>query len=236
MKKILLFSIFLWLFMLSIAYAATSPTVATVRVSKAYMSANGDCSSPVTLFDVTSDPTAFPNGYAEVDMVQGPTIGQGVLPDGTYQCVIFKMSDQISFTPAATEGAACIAGQSYTIDICSSHDGGVTAPSTKNPETGATVSCTIADGTNDTVWIYISTYSTATTGSAQGSPFTPPTQSGDAINGFSLASGAITISSNVIGTFVFGVNNIIATLPYGPNGSDVCNMGPPSFGFTTVVQ
>lgn len=230
MKKIL-FSIFFCFAMLPAAYAVTSPTVATVKLYKAYMATSGDCSNPVTFFDAASDPTTYPNGYAEVDMTQGPTIGQGSLADATYNCVIFKMSDQISFTPTANDGSACVAGQSYTIDVCSSH-GGSTTPSTKNPETGATASCTAADGTDDTVWIYISTYSTSTTGSSTGSPFTPPTQASDATNGFNLASGAITISSNVTGTFVFGVNNTIATLPYGANGSDTCNMEPPSFGFT----
>lgn len=226
MKKIL-FSIFLSLFMLSVAHAATSPTVATVKLYKAWMSPNGDCSSPVSFFDGGATPTA-------VDMVTGPTLGTGSLAAGTYRCVIFQMSDQVSFTPAANDGTACVAGTSYTIDVCSSHDGGMTTPSTKNPETGATVSCTAADGTDDTVWVYISTYSTATTGSAQSNPFTPPTQSGDADHGFSLASGAITISSNITGTFVFGVNNTLATLPYGPNGTDVCSMEPPSFGFTVT--
>lgn len=232
MKKIF-FAMFLMASMASAAHAATNPTVATVRLYKAYMSASGDCSSPSTFFDAASDPTTYPSGYAEVDMVTGPTIGQGTIADGTYPCVIFKMSDQLTFRPLANDGTACVAGTAYTIDICSSH-GGATTPSTKNPETGLTISCTEADGSEDVVWVYVSTYSTATTGSLDNNAFLPPTSSSDPLHGFSLASGAITISGNITGTFVFGVNGTIASLPYGPGGTDICNMNPPSFGFTVT--
>lgn len=231
MKKII-FCTLIGLFLTPNVFAGVNTATATVKIYKAYMSANGDCSSPVTFFNAETDTTNYPNGYAEVDMVAGPTIGSGTLADGTYQCVIFKMSDQVTFTPSANDGTACVAGTPYTIDVCWSHDG-TTAVPIQNAETGVQTLCTAASGTEDTVWIYISTYSTATTGSQTNNAFLPPTSNGDATKGFILATGQITFTSNMTGTFVFGTDGVIASLPYGPGGTDICNMEPPSFGFRT---
>lgn len=234
MKKII-FCTLIGLLLAPNAFAGVNTAVATVKLYKAYMSTSGDCSSPVTFFNAETDMANFPNGYAEVDMVAGPTIGSGTLADGTYQCVIFKMSDRVTFTPSANDGTACVAGTSYTIDVCWSYDG--TTPITiQNAETGAQTSCTAASGTEDTVWVYVSTYAAATTGSQNNNAFMPPTSNGDATHGFVLASGQIVFSSNMIGTFVFGTDGIVASLPYGPSGAAVCNMDPPTFGFRTATQ
>ena len=70
--------------------------------------------------------TVFSNATAtEVDFLARPTLGSGNPPDGTYQCVIIKMSDLIKFTPSATAGL-CTAGTQYTADICRTDNGGMT--------------------------------------------------------------------------------------------------------------
>src|ERR1700749_3772209 len=60
------------------------------------LSTSPQCTSPVTVF---SSATA-----TEVDFLASPTLGSGNPPDGTYHCVVIKMSDLIKFTPSASAG------------------------------------------------------------------------------------------------------------------------------------
>lgn len=103
--------------------AAVGTAEATVKLYRAYLSENADCSDPVLFLDGEAEEA----GHFEVDMDATPTIGEGTIAEGTYQCVIFKMSDQVTFTPDATEDE-CIAGTQVEMDVCGDHGEEGTAP------------------------------------------------------------------------------------------------------------
>lgn len=236
MKKIILLVAVCLLMSPSVMAQTADTSSATVHLYKAYISANGNCASATAFYDAADDTTnrvadANGNYYVNVDMNTDPTIGSGTLADGTYNCVIFKMSDQNGFVPATDAGSACVAGTTYTIDVCYDYTGGGSPPTTYDPETGATTSCTEATGTEDVVWVYISTYSTATEGDQFHSAFMPPTASGDSDHGFALGTGTINFTSDMTGTFVFGTAGKVLTREER-DGTLRCDMQPPNFGFT----
>lgn len=208
--------------------AGVNATSTVVKLYKAYASTSGLCTNPVVFLNAEADTATYPNGYSETDFASANnTVGTGTIADGTYNCVIFKVSDNVTFVPETNEGASCVAGTSYTIDVC--RDFGAGAASIYNPETGATTTCS---DNEDTVWVYISTYATNTSGNQANNPFTPPTADGDASHGIQFGS-AMVVSADLTGTFVFGTDGKIATLPYGPNGSNTCDMDQPTFSFST---
>ena len=88
-----------------------------LQVYSVMLSTSPQCTSPVTVFSSTT-PT-------EVDFLATPTLGSGNPPDGTYHCVIIKMSDLIKFTPSTTAGL-CSASVQYTADVCRTDNGGIT--------------------------------------------------------------------------------------------------------------
>lgn len=198
------------------AHALTSVTSASVRVYKMYLSTSALCTAPFQTVDFGSSGTL-------VDMAATPTIGAGSVNTGTYPCVIFKMSDAVSFVPSANDGSLCTAGTTYTIDVCQTR--GSTTVTTTNPEDGSSTTCT--SGT-DTVWVYLSTGATSTTGSSTNNTFTPPTSTSDATHGLHLSSSVV-ISAAATGTFTFGTTNKVD----GSGGStSSCDMQPPDFGFS----
>jgi hypothetical protein len=227
-KKILFMTVAALLVSPSLMAVPVGTSKAEVKLYKAYISANGDCSSPTVFYDAEDDTdnatrTQDANGnyYIVYDMNGGETITEATITEGTYNCVIFKMSDQITFSPDADEGALCVSGQDYTIDVCWAGE------SVYDPENETTGNCTSGRGTDDTVWIYISTYSTITAGDPEtvGS-WTPPTQSGDDSNGWSLTTGTINLTTDMTGTFIFGTDGKVWT------SYSQCQMGAPDFGFT----
>ena len=119
---------------------ANSPASVLVRVFEMRASKNSDCSNAASIFKTTS-PTV-------IDLVNNPTIGTGVIPDQTFHCIMFHVSDLVTVVPQSTD-ASCTAGQSYTFDMFKD-------PSTDqsiNPDNGS-----IITGTNgeDDPWIYFS--------------------------------------------------------------------------------
>ena len=198
------------------ARAAVNTQSATIKVYKVYFSASGNCANPIVVLN--GETTSA--GFIQINMASNPTIGSGTITDGTYPCVIFKMSDQVTFAPSDSEGS-CVDGTSYTIDVCK--DYGFGNPPVTNAESGATSNC---DSTENTIWVYMSTFSTTTTGAAANNPFTPPTSNGDSARGMQL-SGTVTVSGGLAGTFVFGTNGkVIGT-------GLTCDMNPPDFAFRT---
>ena len=79
-----------------------------LQVYSVMLSTSPQCTSPITVFS-SATPT-------EVDFLATPTLGSGNPPDGTYHCVIIKMSDLIKFTPSTT-GGSCAAGTEYVADV-----------------------------------------------------------------------------------------------------------------------
>lgn len=184
-----------------------------LQVYSVMLSTSPLCTSPVTVF---SSPTA-----TEVDFLSNPTLGSGNPADGTYQCVIIKMSDLIKFKPSASSGS-CTAGTEYVADVCRSDNGGTThAPDAA----GATTNCTGTDAAPnaDAVYLYLTTNASAGSG---GQTFIQPT-SASSTSGLNLTA-PLTIAGSAKSKFVVNATGKVS-------GSDVtCGMNPPVFGFKPV--
>jgi len=216
MKKLII--VLALLLIPSMAAAAVGTSSAIVKVYKGYASTSGLCTNPVEFFSV--------EGGVEVNFNDPDnSIGSGSLADGTYNCVIFKMSDSITFIPDADEGAECVAGTSYTLDVCGVFESSDPMTIT-NPEDGSTADCSSDE---DILYVYISTYSAATEGGQNQQAFTAPTSDGDTTNGFNL-SGAMIVSGNGTGTFTFGTVGKVET-QQATQTTYRCGMEPPDFGF-----
>ena len=91
-----------------------SPTSLKQKFYAAWISPNEDCSSPVLLQDHGADGKI-------VEFYSGETIFSGSPADGTYKCLIIKMSDFQTFVPDAVAGArwptVCTTGTTYDEDI-----------------------------------------------------------------------------------------------------------------------
>jgi len=195
-------------------HAAGSPSYAYLKVYSAAVSTSALCTNPVVLFD-----SATPR---EINMFDSPTIGGGDLADGTYRCVMMKISDTIRFKPAANDGTACLATNEYNLDVCGSGTSG------NNPITGATINCT--GGTlnavgSDTVYIFISTNSTDTTG-AGANAFQAPTSAADGARGMNLGAPFVVAGSSA-GQFVMDLTNKVD----GTSSAPDCDLKPPLFKF-----
>ena len=181
-----------------------------LQVYSVMLSTSAQCTSPVTVF---SSATA-----TEVDFLAAPTLGSGNPPDGTYNCVIIKMSDLIKFTPSATSGL-CTAGTQYTADVCRADNGGMTqAPDA----VGAPSACSGTDAApvSDSVYLYLTTNASAGTG---GNTFMQPTGAAST-NGLNLTAPLV-IAGAAKSKFIVDARGKV-----GDDGVS-CGMNPPVFGF-----
>jgi hypothetical protein len=183
-----------------------------LKVYSVMMSTSPLCVSPITIFS-----SAVPT---EVDFLSAtsPTLGSGNPADGTYNCIIIKMADNIKFTPS-TSGGSCKAGTEYIADVCRADNGGTTkAPDSSS---AATV-CTGTDATPnaDIVYMYLTTNSSAGTG---GQTFLQPTNA-NSNNGINLTAPLV-VAGNAKSKFIVNATGKV-------DGSDSqCGMNPPVFGF-----
>lgn len=98
------------------AFAATggNPASIKVKIYSMHISQNPDCSMPVELFDNGTIPETK-------ELVGGTLLGQGTPEDGTYTCIIIKMSDFMVFKPdtiAVNLHPGCTdTDNEYTFDI-----------------------------------------------------------------------------------------------------------------------
>lgn len=205
------------------AYAAVDPTELNISIYKMYVSDSEDCSNPITVFDAETDSSLFPFGFSEQNVLTDPTFGEGSIENGTYPCIIFKMSDIINFTPEETEGN-CIAGTPYELDVCV--DRGQGAPVT-NAETGETFECSATIDESVPIWLYVSTGATSSGGGEGSNPMEPPTGAGDAEHGINLGS-ALVVNGALTAVLVVDGNGKITT-----NSEGECEMQPPVFSFET---
>jgi hypothetical protein len=86
------------------AWAGVNPTSVLINLYSASVSVSADCSKPRVVFK-----SEVP---IQVDFANNPTLGGGSLADGTYRCIILRISDVVSFVPETTSGA-CVAGTTY---------------------------------------------------------------------------------------------------------------------------
>lgn len=182
-----------------------------LQVYAVMLSTSPLCTSPVTVFSSVA-PT-------ELDFLAQPKLGSGNPPDGTYHCVVIKMSDLIKFTPTGTEGT-CTAGQQYTADVCRTDNGGTTqAPDAA----GAPAVCNGTDAApvSDAVHLYLTTNANAGTG---GQTFLQPTSTGST-NGLNLTAPLV-IAGTARSKFIVNATGKVSG--GDPNG---CGLDPPIFGF-----
>ena len=71
------------------------------------MSTSGDCSNPVIVYD--SGNTLANISY--VDLSSNPNLfSEASVANGTYNCVIWEVSDHVKFKPATSDGSSCGVG------------------------------------------------------------------------------------------------------------------------------
>ena len=197
-----------------------TPTALNLKIYKFAVSTSALCTDLITVVDNGSTPT-------EIDFTREPNLGSGSLSDGTYPCVVIEMSDQVNFTPPNSASGACLSSQPETLDVC--HNG-----STSRLVNGNTTNCSAGD---DRVAMYLSTYS----GSPNASDaFNAPITNGDTDRGITLGA-ALTVSGAITGKFVVNPSgqvcddrNDTGSDCEGPGTNDSCDMGPPTFSFTTL--
>lgn len=187
MKKIVL-AVVVAAFASSPAFAAGTPRSVFMKIYSLWLSPNADCSSAINVFDSSA--------AMEFDMVSGPTIGGGNPPDGTYQCLIMKISDQVRFVVNAAEGS-CTAGYTGTLDLCRTAGGA--SQTTPFDGTNFLTNTTCTTGVDNTIYLYISTGASCTTGC--GGAFKRPATAGTATEGINLGN-AFVVSGSTAGTFV----------------------------------
>lgn len=212
----------LFLVVAVLSFCISTPALALVNASSLKLkvftvaiSESTACDDPIVIFD---SPSA-----QEVDFLNNPNLGNGEAPDGTYNCVIIRMSDTIKFTPETTEGS-CTAGVENDLDICIANGTTTTEFDPVSAEFGSNVSCTGAGNLavgSDTVTVFMTTNSPA---GGSTTDFTKPTSESDTTNGINLASPLI----------VGGVSNtkFVANANGKVDGSaGQCAMNPPDFSF-----
>lgn len=86
-----------------------SPSSITIRMYGLWISAHADCSAPVLV-------QTYGDAGQDKDFMQHPVLFAGEPAAGTYQCVMFRMSDVLHMKPATSFGA-CVAGTDYAGDI-----------------------------------------------------------------------------------------------------------------------
>jgi hypothetical protein len=187
------------------------PASLKVKILGVYASTSPQCTNPINVF---LKPTA---DY--VDLLQGPALGGGDLPDGTYECVIIKMSDVIKHTPKETD-SSCVAGIEYSGEVCRAGGDGGLATSLD----GSAIPCT-GDGTakgvgDDTLFMFMTTDPGASDGNRA---FEHPLVAGDG-KGIKLGSPLV-ISSTTKAKFVVDASGGVVA------GGGECGINPPKFRF-----
>lgn len=170
------------------------------------------------------------NTPSEVNFLSSPNLGSGIVPDGTYPCIVIEFADNIKFATAVNSTSNnCVANVDNALDVCRVDSGGSSILID-----GTTTTCGV-QGTNDRVAMYLSTASTDT-GSGGSDAFNRPTSIGDAAHGFNLSS-ALIVSGTSVGKFVVNPQGKFcdtANVACGGGGGTSCEMNPPTFGFARV--
>lgn len=210
MKKLALLTLALGLFSRA-ALAAGDPSSLKVKVYAVYASLSAQCTDPKQIF--ANDAGDF------VDFLTNPTLGDGDLADGTYNCVIIKMSSMIKHTPKTTE-SSCVADTEYTGGVCNASDAATDLD-------GAPIACA-GDGSNagsvdNTVYMYLTTDSAASLGKRA---FVHPMAPGDG-NGILLGSPLV-VSANSRAKFVVNANGQVMA------GGGECGINAPAFDFVNL--
>lgn len=85
------------------------PSAVRIGMYTLWISSNGDCSAPTLVQD-------YGDAGEVKDLVQNPVLFSADAAEGTYECVIIRMSDVIGFESASSFGT-CEADVAYEQDI-----------------------------------------------------------------------------------------------------------------------
>jgi len=208
MKQIL--SIVCLISILSCSLLALDADSLRIKVYQFSASTSEYCTNPETVFSFDDEDAEYK------DMLNNPNFGSGTLDDGTYECVIIEMSDQVKFTPSGNDGN-CVLDQEETLDVCGEYDDGMVELTD-----GSSVDC--EDDADDRVAIYLST---ATPVTADASAFLPPSTSSPN-SGLHLAA-ALVVDGSSSGTLSLDTTGTVS------NNTDdnVCDMEAPTFTFSS---
>ena len=187
------------------------PSSLKVKVYAVYASLSPQCTNPVQIF--RNDAGNF------VDFLTNPTLGDGDLDDGTYNCVIIKMSSIIKHTPLTTQ-STCVAATEYTGGVCNVSDSATDLDDVP-------IACA-GDGSNagsvdNTIYMYLTTDPAASVGHRA---FVHPIAAGDG-NGIRLASPLI-VSAQSRAKFVVNANGQVQA------GGGECGINAPVFDFVNL--
>jgi hypothetical protein len=207
MKKILASLICVGFFSAS-SFAAGDPSSLKLKIYSVYASLSAQCTSPIQIFNNTSG--------SFVDLLVKPVLGSGDLADGTYNCIIIKMSSIIKHTPLVTD-TTCVAATEYTGGVCNVGD---QATDLSNAAIGCMGNGTNAGSIDNTVYMYLTTDSLASTGNKA---FVHPMTAGDG-NGIKLSAPLIISSTSKAKFVVNATGKVVA-------GGGECGINPPAFGF-----
>lgn len=188
------------------------PSTLKLKVYGAWISKSDRCTDPVKIFS-TSDPIYLNflgnPGLGSLDNTDGAF-------NGTYRCVIFRISEIIHFVPASNNGY-CSEGTEYSTRLCSA------GQTTVDPETHEEGSCANGSVSDDVVFLYLSTLSTATSTATSTGPFLPPTTTNTSL-GLKL-DGAMGVNGARTAKFVVDAYDKIES------SGTTCRLNTPIFSF-----
>jgi hypothetical protein len=209
MKKLFLGMMIAFSSLANAADTGLDPQYIKIKVYRFAVSTSIYCTNPQVVFTEANP--------AYEDVLLGPTLGSGILANGTYKCVMLEISDKIKFAADQnTDSGGCIMGQENEIDVCRQE-------SSKSIE-GVVTPCILGE---DKVTLYLSTASTNDHNNNNGNAFTSPIL-GDLNLGL-LLDGALTVSASGSGTFVVDGRSQVQDILN--NGVRSCELNAPVFKF-----
>src|SRR5262249_35991804 len=148
---------------------------------------------------------ATPAGQIQ-DFVSNPTLGSGAIPNGSYTCIMVKLSNLITYSPTVDDGFCTVAGGPYTRNVFQ-------APNISIDPAGNTINGigTTADTTENPFWAYFKV------GGGTQDCKTPATAC--------TLTTPIVVSGDRTGTLVVDFDGKI------DGSQNPCDMGPPVFSF-----
>ncbi len=180
------------------------PRYVNVKVYEVRLSQNANCTGGISVFRNASP--------SYQDWVNSPTLGSGAIPNGTYNCVMVKMSDYIHYTPSTTDGSwthgVCTVGTDNVLDVA--HDEIAIDPDGNSQSLGV-------EGTESIVWLYVRTGATGT-----GQNTWVPT------GGIALTSPLV-VNGDGTHTMIFDFSNQVSEV--FNNGAWQCGCEAPTMGF-----
>lgn len=224
------------------AQAGVNATSLKINVYQVAVSLNENCSSPQVIFTSTAG--------TEKDFLANPTLGNGSLANGTYNCVMITMDDVIKFTPSANTGATgkCVAGTEYAVDLCRAGGSalenytdllvGTTTTNTQCAGTHQSVSPLALGGVANKVTLYLRTTAPANNnpdaqyvtawqkGTVLEDSNAPGQPSVDSANGIQLTAPFV-VSGTSTGTFFLDATGKVQEASSNAN----CEIDAPVFGF-----